>query len=120
MAVGRKTIETRTWNTNFRGKFLIHASKTIDKESSNILNIDCRKLTKGAIIGLAFLSDVKKYTSEQDFVADKNKHFSLNFSKPKYGFLLENPKKLNKPISIPGQLGFFEIKSNSLAILSEF
>lgn len=38
VAVGRKTIETRTWNTNFRGKFIIHASKTIDKESSNILN----------------------------------------------------------------------------------
>jgi ASCH domain-containing protein len=28
---GRKTIEeTRTWKTNFRGKFLIHASKAID------------------------------------------------------------------------------------------
>ena len=38
VAVGRKTIETRTWNTNFRGKFLIHASKTIDKEGSNIFN----------------------------------------------------------------------------------
>ena len=109
MAVGRKTIETRTWNTNFRGKFLIHASKTIDKESCNILNIDCSKLTKGAVIGLAFLYNVKKYNNEQDFVADKNKHFSINFWEPKYVFLLEGAKKLNKPIPIPGQLRFFDV-----------
>jgi hypothetical protein len=105
VAAERKTIETRTWNTNFRGKFLIHASKTIDKESCNILNIDCSKLTKGAVIGLAFLYNVKKYNNEQDFVADKNKHFSV----PKYGFLLDGAKKLNKPVPIPGQLRFFEV-----------
>jgi hypothetical protein len=109
VAAGRKTIETRTWNTNFRGKFLIHASKTIDKESCSILNIDCSKLTKGAVIGLAFLYNVKKYNNEQDFVADKNKHFSVNFWEPKYGFLLDGAKKLNKPIPIPGQLLFFEV-----------
>ncbi len=100
----RKTIETRTWNTNFRGKFLIHASKTIDKEISTILNIDCRKLTKGAIIGFAVLYDVKKYTNEHDFAADKDKHLSIKFTKPKYGFLLESSaKKLDKPIPIAGQ-----------------
>jgi len=47
VAQGRKT---RRWNTNFRGKFLIHASKAIDKEISAFLNIDCSKLAKGAII----------------------------------------------------------------------
>jgi hypothetical protein len=108
VAAGRKTIETRTWNTNFRGKFLIYASKTIDKESCNILNIDCSKLTKGAVIGLAFLYNVKKYNNEQDFVADKNKHFTVNLE-PKYGFLLDGAKKLNKPIPIPGQIRFFEV-----------
>src|SRR5215471_14058036 len=56
VAQGRKTIETRRWNTNFRGKFLIHASKAIDKEISAFLNIDCSKLAKGAIIGIACLS----------------------------------------------------------------
>lgn len=60
-------------------------------------------------LGLAFLYNVKKYNNEQDFVADKNKHFSINFWEPKYGFLLEGAKKLNKPITIPGQLWFFEV-----------
>jgi hypothetical protein len=105
---GRKSIETRRWNTNFRGKFFIHASKAIDKQSATLLNIDCSKLTKGAVIGLAFLYGVKKYTAKEDVLADKDKHFSINFSAPKYGFLLKDARKLNKPIPMPGQLGFFD------------
>jgi len=109
VAAGRKTIETRNWNTNFRGKFLIHSSKTIDNETSTSLNIDCSRLTKGAVIGVACLYDVKKYTNKEDFLADKVAHLSDNFSNPKYGFLLKDAKKLNKPIPLIGRLGFFNI-----------
>ncbi|MFY9798889.1 MAG: ASCH domain-containing protein [Candidatus Nitrosopolaris sp.] len=108
-ATGRKTIETRRWNTNFRGKFLIHSSKTIDKEISTLLNIDCSKLTKGAVIGVACLYDVKKYNNKEDFLADKVAHLSDNFSNTKYGFLLKDAKKLNEPIPLLGRLGFFNV-----------
>ena len=37
---GKKTIELRKWNTNFRGKFLIHASKNVNKERCKFLGID--------------------------------------------------------------------------------
>jgi len=30
---GKKTIELRNWNTKFRGKFLVHASKVPDKKA---------------------------------------------------------------------------------------
>jgi hypothetical protein len=40
---GKKTIELRNWNTSFRGKFLIHASKNIDKERLDSLGIDQKK-----------------------------------------------------------------------------
>ena len=109
VVTGRKTIETRKWNTNFRRKFLVHASKTIDKESAASFNIDCSKAIKGAAIGLAFLYDVKKYTNSEDFLADKEKHFGLRFSKPKYGFLLRGANKLNKSVPMIGRLGFFDV-----------
>jgi ASCH domain-containing protein len=48
---GKKTIKLRNWNTSFRGKFLVHASKNIDIERSEALGIDHNKLTRGAIIG---------------------------------------------------------------------
>ena len=73
------------------------------------MNIDCSRLTKGAVIGVACLYDVKKYTNKEDFVADKVARLSDNFSNPKYGFLLKDAKKLNKPIPLIGRLGFFNI-----------
>ena len=36
---GKKTIELRNWNTNFRGEFLIHAPIKIRKEDSKRLKI---------------------------------------------------------------------------------
>ncbi|MFZ0325921.1 MAG: ASCH domain-containing protein [Nitrososphaeraceae archaeon] len=37
---GKKTIELRTWNTKFRGKFLIHVSKKVIKEYPDYLGVD--------------------------------------------------------------------------------
>ncbi|NYZ79855.1 ASCH domain-containing protein, partial [Candidatus Micrarchaeota archaeon] len=59
---GTKTIELRTWNTNFRGKFFVHAS---GKHQT---------LPTGVIIGSAELVDVIKYENESDFLKDKKKH----------------------------------------------
>jgi hypothetical protein len=68
---GKKTVELRKWNTKFRGKFLIHASKKIDKERARSLGIDYTKLTTGAIIGTAILYNVKEYQNKADFEKDK-------------------------------------------------
>ena len=61
-------------------------------------------------MGLAFLYDVKKgLPGKEDFLADKDRHFSIKFSAPKYGFLLRGAKKLNKAIPVLGQLGFLDV-----------
>jgi hypothetical protein len=57
---GRKTVELRKWNTSFRGKFLIHASKNVNKEKCKSLGNVHTKLDRGAI-GRAILYDFKKY-----------------------------------------------------------
>ena len=57
LALGEKTIELRKWNTNFRGEFLIHASKKIDVNACERLDIDNDNLSIGTIIGSAFLYD---------------------------------------------------------------
>ena len=106
---GRKTIELRKWNTKFRGQFLIHASKTIYSKACKLYNIDISSLITGAIVGSALLYDVKLYQSEREFMADQSKHFAVStYSEPTYGFLLSNTKRFDKPISLKGQLGFFD------------
>ncbi|MDQ3836005.1 MAG: ASCH domain-containing protein [Thermoproteota archaeon] len=106
---GRKTIELRKWNTRFRGEFLIHASKVIYKEICNLYGIDTSSLIRGAIVGSAVLYDAKLYQSENEFIADQIKHFADNYSDPRYGFLLSDAKRFDKPIPLKGRLGFFNV-----------
>ena len=75
---GRKTIELRKWNTKFRGKFLIHASKTISIKACRLYNIDIPSLTTGAMVGSAQLYDAKIYQNKREFLADQNKHFAVS------------------------------------------
>ncbi len=111
---GKKTIELRKWNTKFRGEFLVHAAK-------NILIEDCKRMkisssiTTGAIIGKVKLTDVKKYESDKELKSDKKKHYSSSdITKNKYGFILENPKKLRVPIPYSGKLNFYEFHPDEM------
>lgn len=105
----KKTIETRKWNTKFRGKFLIHAAKTIDVKACEKLSINPNTLSTGKIVGEAELMSVKKYISDEEFSKDQNRHLASNFySNPIYGFLLQNIKRL-KEIELKGSLGFFQV-----------
>ena len=112
LAFGEKTIELRKWNTRFRGEFLIHASKNIDIQACERLDIDIDKLTIGAIIGSAFLYDFKEYSNQEEFNKDKQKHFSIvtkYFDGYKYGFLIRNAPLFKKSIPYRGKLRFFEV-----------
>ncbi len=103
----KKTIELRKWKTNFRGRFYIHASKSFDKEKLERYGL--KNLVTGAIVGEAELVDVKIYNNEEEFLKDSDKHMAKEFKYGKYGFILENVKRIN-PIPYKGRLNFFEIE----------
>ena len=106
---GKKTIELRNWNTNFRGEFLIHSPLKIRIEDVKRLKIN-KKFITGAIIGKAQLYDVKKYNSIKEIKLDQKFHFaSKKFQNKTFGFLLKNTKPFRIPIPWKGQLGFFEV-----------
>ena len=119
---GKKTIELRKWNTKFRGEFLVHAAKNVLTEDCKRLEISPEEIVTGAIIGKVNLVDVKKYESDKELNKDKKKHHSVSDNtKNKYGFILENPKKLRVPIEHMGKLNFFEfhpdeIKNNEVKL----
>jgi hypothetical protein len=99
---GKKTIELRKWNTNFRGKFLIHASKNVNIEKCESLGIDYTKLNTGTIIGRATLYDVKKYENLAQFTRDQNRHYANRslFDSCTYGFLIKKCSKVQTPHSV--------------------
>jgi len=117
LVCGKKTIEVRTWNTKFRGQFLVHASKKINEGACKRLKIDQTKLVTGAIIGKANLYDVLSYWSKDSFFMDKNKHFAgSNYDKPKYGFLVNQAKRFDILIPIRGKLRFFNVELNGFRL----
>lgn len=113
---GKKTIELRKWNTNFRGEFLIHAPIKIRIEDCKRLKIT-KKLVTGVIIGKADLYDVKKYNSSKEVKNDQKFHFaSKNFQDKTFGFKIKNVKPLRIPIPWKGQLGFFDVELSKARI----
>ena len=108
---GEKTIETRRWDTDFRGEFYIHASKTIDEEACLKYKIDSNTLETGKIVGKAVLVDVKEYFFEEEFQKDDSKHKAglYGFARPIFGFLLHNVQRI-EPIPARGNLKFFEVE----------
>lgn len=104
IANGHKDIENRTWHTNFRREFLIHASKKVDKHGYKwvqynfpdikLPNINGFEL--GAIVGQAKLAGC--------VTRSDSKWFEGNF-----GFLIKDAKPL-PPIPCKGRLGFFEVE----------
>ncbi|MBI3623714.1 ASCH domain-containing protein [Candidatus Pacearchaeota archaeon] len=105
---GRKKIELRKWNTNFRGDFLIHSSLIPDKAAMRKFGFN--ELPLGFIVGKANLADVKKYENDSDFKKDKSLHLA-NRDFGGYGFMLKDIKR-TELIPAKGQLNFwnFELK----------
>ena len=111
---GKKTIELRTWNTKFRGEFLIHAPIKIKDDACDRLDIDKSNLRTGVIIGKVEIYDVKSYDSLEELKRDYDKHLATEeFFRHRYGFLLKNHQALRVPIPYKGSLGFFEVKIRS-------
>lgn len=101
IAHGYKDTENRTWNTNFRGKFLIHASLKIDKSV-----IQEMKYLRPEII-LPERFQVGGIIGEAEIVNCVRASFSEWFFGP-YGFLIKDAKPLPfQPYK--GQLGFFDV-----------
>ncbi|MCK4553277.1 ASCH domain-containing protein [Candidatus Pacearchaeota archaeon] len=100
----RKKIEIRKWNTKFRGEFLIHSSKIPDEASMKKFGF--KNLQNGFIVGKAELIDVKTYKNDEEFTKDNNLHLA-NKGWGNKGFILKNPKRINK-IKCDGNLGFWE------------
>ena len=104
---GRKTVELRPWNTKFRGEFLVHAP-------IKVRDTDCRRLETGTdlpvgvIVGRAEVYDVRRYETEQEMMADSDRHMASAPGKYRYGFILRNARRLRIPVPCKGSLGFFE------------
>lgn len=90
---GEKTIETRTWTTDYRGKLLLCCSKNPPSAIS------------GKAFAIADLVDVRPMTKADEFKARCQVYPNA------YSWVLQNIK-LIKLFPVEGQLGLFEVDYN--------
>ena len=106
---GYKEYEFRSWKTNYRGKILIHAGLSIEKENLERFKDYDINVQRGKIIGEATLVDCIKVTPE--FQEELEKKDKVVYGRSKhdntYGWKLENVIKYDNPIEVKGKLGLW-------------
>ena len=106
---GYKEYEFRSWKTKYRGKILIHAGLSLEKDMDKKFKKYDLEHSFGCIIGEAELVDcilVDEYFDNElkkinPLVYGKSGHVE------KYAWKLKNIKKYDKPIYIKGKLGLW-------------
>lgn len=101
--VAGKDVENRTWTTNYRGRFFIHAAQTYDKQGEsyiqNHLGIAVpSSLPRGRIVGSVELIDIVQ-NSESQWAMPEQFHW-----------VLANPFPLTDQKPIKGRLGLWTVK----------
>jgi len=99
IAIGRKKVENRTWNTPYRGVVFIHASSNKDIKAVAWIRRH---------FGLAVPDGLPRcaVVAVAELTRKGGKRFGAWFEGP-YGFVLKNVRPLRKPVRTLGKLGLF-------------
>lgn len=119
VVMGVKTIETRSWQTNYRGIVLIHASASMKKLAKELCCTppftdfidNYNDLTRGAIIGQVCIGDnirtedirVNIYKQRSKEEAERELAFG-DYNPNRYGWMLHKPVMYKNPIPAKGAL----------------
>lgn len=124
IALGAKTIETRSWSTSYRGPIAIHAAKRTNElieifVKNSELYADVRALREfqgkkiaeafplGSVVATARLVDC--LPSEKITDLSSSNLILGDFSPGRFGWILKDIKALPEPLPYRGRQGLFEI-----------
>lgn len=132
IAIGLKSIETRSWYTSYRGPVAIHAAKKITPEGIDLADelmgdhsVEdlcggddplelCAKLGDlavvpiGCVVATAHLVDCRS-TEMFDAGALRQEFRFGNFARGRYGFVLDRVTRLTPPVAARGMQGLFDL-----------
>lgn len=128
IAVGVKTWETRSWSTAYRGRILVHASKTFGREARRFAeSLPCRRdlerggirgvgeLPLGAFVAVADLVDVRRCDGSYDGIDAEYGDFSAG----RWMWRLENVQRFQHPLIWRGMMGLFDVSEEVVGWVTE-
>ncbi len=125
MAVGEKRVETRSWQTDYRGPLAIHAAKGFPQAAEELCEEEpfCRTLEKvgyrwrpdrkrnawalpvGQIVAVGWLDRIERITKNYP-VAALEKAFG-DYTSGRYAWHFESVYRLRSPLAVGGSLGLW-------------
>lgn len=110
IAGGHKTIEWRSWRTNYRGPLLICAGKTPDEVYFEFDPVEAaRNWPLGVAVAVVELAEVRPFNPSKDIEAAMLEE-DLKPSRPGFSWVLKSPFAVLGSIPIRGQQGLFEVE----------
>jgi len=103
---GRKIVETRSWNTKYRGALIIHAGSKVDRQACEFFGYDPKKIATSAGLGTVRLIETVQFPSPW-VVPDPYGDFAPG----RFGWLLCDVRRWRSPSPMPGKLGLWEWNS---------
>lgn len=126
VATEAKKIETRSWQTSYRGPLAIHASKTWNRGSGDtcilwpfhhalrragvkiVYREKPRDLPFGAVIAICQLIDVQPITTELIAQLSVWEYAVGHYEVGRYAWYLDEVKPLDRPIAATGRQGLWD------------
>jgi hypothetical protein len=139
IAIGAKSIETRSWSTTYRGPLAIHAAKKWDRATSRMCADEPFRsqllaagyepqrsdwgLPLGAVVALARVEDCFQFKAadmvnrqgERRPLPDEMERAFGDYFPGRFGLILRDVRKLERPIPYRGHQGPFDIPDEMLA-----
>lgn len=139
VAIGANVIETRDWPTKYRGPFVIHAAKGFPRDARALCGtepfrsalaaggyVSADELPLGAIVavvelksllvcGPSTLRDIRARSRRGELPPHKA-DFG-DFSDGRYGFVLDDVRRVEPPVPARGMLGFWELPADVEAMV---
>jgi hypothetical protein len=125
VAIGAKRIETRDWITYYRGEIAIHAAKGYPKDARALVStspfaevLGTEVLHTAQIVAVASITKCFQFTEasvrrvrEGSSIGSLPPHELAfgNYDVGRYGFVLSNVRRLERPIYCRGSLGLWNI-----------
>jgi len=130
MVIGAKKVETRSWNTRYRGPLLIHASKGLSAECRQLCKQDpfslfindVDDLPRGAIIGMVNLKGTgptERFKSLGNgggiYIPNIDQELAFgDYGPNRYGWYCEDAIQFKEPIPCKGALSIWEFSDHEI------
>lgn len=123
ISLGHKRIETRGWPTRHRGPIAIHAAKRWTPEEREIASMfeERHGMTgladppRGCIVAVATLVSVRPTEHLIEEISETEEMLG-NYGPGRYGWMLEDVRRLDDPVPWRGMQGLFEVPDSVIGM----